>query len=269
MSEGQSIQSARQAAPHVRAAIARAAAATGTDFRYLLAEAALESGFDPAADARTSSAAGLFQFTEGTWLETVDRHGSRHGIYDRASRQGVLALRYDPEPSARMAAELAGENRAGLASVLGREPNDPELYLAHFLGLGGARKFLAQLAVDPSQSAAAILPRAAEANRAIFYDDGSPRSLAQVMDLISTRFAGAMEDAGSPTGAGSWPLSGSPVLAGGRGNSVSAGGIETESAFGSRSMAETLRAAFGGDREGDAAPASIGSAYAKFARLGL
>ncbi|MCX7676587.1 MAG: transglycosylase SLT domain-containing protein, partial [Alteraurantiacibacter sp.] len=57
------------------AAIARAAQATGTDFSYLLAQARIESGLNPAARARTSSASGLFQFIDQTWLATLDRHG--------------------------------------------------------------------------------------------------------------------------------------------------------------------------------------------------
>ena len=50
----------------VRGAIARAAQATGVDFSYLLAQARLESSLDPQANATASSAAGLYQFTEGT-----------------------------------------------------------------------------------------------------------------------------------------------------------------------------------------------------------
>jgi soluble lytic murein transglycosylase-like protein len=64
----------------VRAAIARASAATGVDFDYLLAQAKIESGLQPTARAATSSAGGLYQFTTGTWLETLDRHGAKYGL---------------------------------------------------------------------------------------------------------------------------------------------------------------------------------------------
>ena len=70
-------------------------------------------------------------------------------------------MRYDPDASAMMAAELASDNRADLSGLLGREPDAAELYLAHFLGSGGAREFLTALNTDPSQSAAAVAPKAA------------------------------------------------------------------------------------------------------------
>ena len=99
----------------VRGAIARAAAATGTDFTYLLAQARLESGLDPSARATTSSAAGLYQFTGSTWLAMLDKHGAAYGVpsatENPGSRAQLLALRSDPELSAMMAGELAGDNR--------------------------------------------------------------------------------------------------------------------------------------------------------------
>jgi len=116
----------------VHAAIASAASATGVDFRYLLAQARLESGLDPHARARTSSAAGLYQFTGQTWLNTLARHGADHGLDwagnavgnaagNPALRNQLLALRHDPQLSALMAGDLANDNRAALAASLGRE----------------------------------------------------------------------------------------------------------------------------------------------------
>ena len=188
----------------------RASAATGVDFGYLLGQARLESSLNPNAKAGTSSAAGLYQFTGGTWLTTLDRHGADHGygwagaaiergkVADPAMRSQVMALRYDPDASALMAAELASDNRDVLVGVLGREPDAAELYLAHFLGAGGASKFLTELSADPSQSAAALFPQAAEANRGIFYSpDGAPRSLDEVMGLLRGKMARAMGDENS------------------------------------------------------------------------
>lgn len=190
---------------HVRDAIARAANATGIDFRYLMAQARLESGLDPTAQASNSSAAGLFQFTNSTWLGTLDRHGAEHGlswladrieggqVVDGALRNQILSLRGNPEIASMMAAELASDNRVELTGVLGREPDASELYLAHFLGAQGAKDFLSALAIAPGQSAAALMPRAAAANRPIFYaKDGTARSVAGVMDLLRSRISGAM-----------------------------------------------------------------------------
>ena len=191
--------------PAVRAAIARAAQATGIDFDYLLGQARIESSLDPNARAGTSSAAGLYQFTKGTWLETLDRHGAEHGygwaaaaiengtVRDPAMRGQILAMRFDPAAAALMAGELAGDNRDALAGILGREPDAAELYLAHFLGADGASRFLTALASDPAQSAAALFPQAAEANRGIFFaPGGTPRSLGAVMDLLRGKMASAM-----------------------------------------------------------------------------
>jgi hypothetical protein len=190
----------------VRASIARAAQATGVDFDYLLAQAKLESSLNPAARAPTSSAAGLYQFTNGTWLQTLKRHGASHGmnwagamidggrVTDPAMRAQIMAMRYDADASSLMAAELANDNRADLTALLGREPDAAELYLAHFLGTAGSREFLTALNTNPGQSAASILPKAAAANRSIFYDRaGAPRSVAGVMELLRGRVSAAME----------------------------------------------------------------------------
>ncbi len=106
-------------------------------------------------------------------------------------------MRMDPQLSALMAGELAGDNRTALAQALGREPDDAELYLAHFLGADGATRFLTAQAANPDQSAAALLPTAAGANRPIFFDEsGAARSLGEVMGLVRSRMASAMGSGG-------------------------------------------------------------------------
>lgn len=259
--------------PEVEGAIRRAAAATGTDFSYLLGQARLESSLDPSARAGTSSAAGLFQFTASTWLAMLDRHGERLGIDPSggAARAELLALRFDPQASALMAGELAQENRAALIGVLGREPDPAELYLAHFLGAAGAGKFLSALASDSGQRAASLMPQAAAANRAVFFDpNGAPRSLGQVMDLLRTRMTGAMGDAGPE-----FPFA-TPAERGWGWGSLAAGTLPSERIPGDEgissssrpSMADTLAAAFGGGGEA-AMPGHVRAAYGRFKGLGL
>lgn len=251
-------------APEIRTAIARAASANGVDFDYLMAQARLESGLDPNARADTSSAAGLYQFTQGTWLTTLARHGAEQGLGSAlaGSRSEQLALRFDPQASAQMAAALAAENRQGLRDSLGREPDANELYMAHFLGIGGARQFLAALAGNPAQDAAALLPSAAAANRSVFFDAaGAPRSVGAVMDLVRSRMASAQGFAASapPADYAAAPLpQGGPIAQEFHANAPAA-------AQGA-SMAEVLRGAFGAP---SAAPQAVRNAYGRLAALGL
>ena len=214
--EGRALPAARQIASSsnpVTAAIASAAEQTTVDFNYLLAQAEVESAMDPNARAATSSATGLYQFIDSTWLGTVKKHGHRFGlgalaeqievsasgnawVSNPAQREAILALRNDPQVAAFMAAGLAEDNRAHLMPILGRQPSHAELYLAHFLGAGGAGRFLSELQADPGQNAAALFARPAAANRGIFYSaDGSPRSLAQVMNVIGGKLDRALDRA--------------------------------------------------------------------------
>ena len=292
MSEARSIgATAPQAHPQVEAAIRQAAQATGVDFSYLLGEARLESNLNPNAQAGTSSAAGLYQFTTGTWLSTLDAHGADHGygwagaaieggrVTDPAMRASIMALRFDPQASALMAAELASDNRDQLRGVLGREPDAAELYLAHFLGGDGASKFLTALSSNPGQSAAALFPKAAAANKAIFFSaNGSSRSLGDVMDLVRGKMAVAMGGASgdallppSPVGRGwgwGYDTGVEPPPAEGDGwhrRPLPTG--EGLSAPQRPSMADTLASAFGGSP--DAMPGHVRSAYGKLQAFGL
>jgi len=180
----------------VEAAIRRASSATGVDAEFLLKTARRESAMDPSARARTSSAAGLFQFIEQTWLGTVKTHGAKHGYgqyadlihrgsdgrwrVDGSARNVVLDLRFDPQAASTMAAELTASNAAYLRGRTGREPGAGDLYAAHFLGPAGAAQLMEAMDRRPGSSAASIFPEAASANRSIFYRDGRPATVAEV-----------------------------------------------------------------------------------------
>lgn len=176
--------------PAVQRAISGAASAHGVPADYLDALARRESGYNPAARADTSSATGLFQFTDGTWLDTVRRHGRALGIPDAAARPDadLLRLRTDADLNARAAAVHTRDNAAELQGVLGREPTQGELYAAHFAGPGGARRLLT---ADPEARAADLLPEAARSNRSIFYDGARPRSVAEVLQGFNQSFSGS------------------------------------------------------------------------------
>lgn len=188
----------------VRGAISRAAQRVGVDFSYLLNQAKSESGLNPNAQAQTSSAGGLFQFIDQSWLGAVKLHGAKHGLgwaseaisrrgdgswkVDRSVREQVMALKNDPEASSLMAAEFASDNSDALRSSLGREPRPADLYFAHFLGADGATRFLRAADTRPDMSAAALFPREARSNRTIFYDNGgNARSLSEVYALMAKK----------------------------------------------------------------------------------
>jgi hypothetical protein len=178
----------------VRAAIQRAADATGVNFSLLAETARRESALNPNARAGTSSATGLFQFIDSTWLDMVRRHGAEHGLSaqsaalrqgaDAQTRREILALRSDPELSARMAGELARENAQTLQAQLGRAPSAGELYAAHVMGPAGAARLI-EAAERGAGDAAALFPREAAANRGLFYANGAPRSAQGLLDRLS------------------------------------------------------------------------------------
>ena len=87
-----------------------------------------------------------------------------------------------------MGAEHMQENRSRLEGALGRAASTVDLYLAHFLGAGGAVRFLSRMTAAPEQSASSLFPAAARANRSIFHHaDGSARSLADVHALFARK----------------------------------------------------------------------------------
>lgn len=191
----------------VTGAIRQASQATGTSFSYLLATAQVESGLNPHAGASTSSARGLFQFVEQTWLGTLKQSGTALGyghyadaitrtasghfeVKDPALRSQILKLRNDPAANAVMAGAFTKVNAAYLAQKLGRAPSEGELYIAHFLGAGGAARLISLAAGSPNASAAATFGNAAKANPSIFYNrgTGAARTLAQVRDVLTARY---------------------------------------------------------------------------------
>lgn len=192
------------ASSQVVSAIKGAAGAAGVDFSYLLQQAKVESSFDPNAKAKTSSAAGLFQFIESTWMDMVKRHGPAHGLSEQAAkidangrvndpqmRRDILNLRYNPEIASKMAAEFANDNQGVLKSRWGGEIGSTELYMAHFLGAGSASAFLKARDENPMQDAALLFPSAAKANPNVFYDKttGRAKSLEEVYANFDAKFS--------------------------------------------------------------------------------
>jgi len=202
--------------------IARAANETGVDFDYLMKTAMRESSLKSDVKATTSSASGLFQFIEQTWLSTVQQHGDDYGygefadaietdgrgrqfVSDKAVEAEILALRNDPVAASFMAAALTMDTSAHLESAIGRTPDQGELYMAHFMGPRGAVELISATENNPSQNAVEMFPRAAAANKSIFYNgDGSERSVSAVYANLQSKHNGvdvdmAVASASSPS----------------------------------------------------------------------
>lgn len=199
----------------VEGALRKASQATGVDFDFLVRTAKRESSFNPGAKARTSSAAGLFQFIEQTWLSTVKRHGAKHGmrqvadlisrgadgrwrVTDPDARRAVLNLRFDAQAASLMAGELASDHAAYLRGRTGKEPTAGDLYAAHFLGPAGSAKLIEAMRTSPDRSAASLFPDAASANRSIFYRGGRPATVAEVYANLSRTGGAAPPIASTP-----------------------------------------------------------------------
>ncbi|WP_293678594.1 transglycosylase SLT domain-containing protein [uncultured Phenylobacterium sp.] len=181
----------------VEAAIERASKATGVDFGFLMKTAGRESSYNPRAQASSSSAAGLFQFVEQTWLSTLKQHGSKHGYARYAelitkgsdgryhvagadARRAVMDLRLDPHAASLMAGELTSGHAAYLRGRVGRDPTAGELYAAHFLGPQGSARLIEAMQTRPGVAASTLFPDAARANRSIFYREGRAATVGEV-----------------------------------------------------------------------------------------
>ena len=204
------------ASARVAGAIRDAAHSTGASFEYLLTAARIESNLNPAAQAATSSAKGLYQFIDQTWLATLKHAGpalgygqyadsitlnadGRYEVADPNQRATIMRLRDDPAASATMAGAFTQTNAAQLAATIGRQPTEGELYIAHFLGSDGAAKLINAAASQPAASAAAIFPQAAAANPTIFMNrTGQPCSVSEVYATLTGRFAVARAIAVAP-----------------------------------------------------------------------
>lgn len=154
---------------------------TGVDVNTLATIVAIESGFDPNARPMSngrllSSAAGLFQFIDGTWNDMLRKYGAKYGIAPNTPKT-------DPRANALLGAEFTKENITGLKSRLKKNITTTDVYMAHFLGLGGSKAPGAVdfLNADPNTIGAQVMPAAANANPGVFYDkQGNPRTLGEI-----------------------------------------------------------------------------------------
>ena len=189
-------------------AIKEGAKKTGADFSYLVKTAQQESSLDPKARGAGSSAEGLFQFIEQTWLATLKTAGPKLGlgrfsqaitetrpgffdVQDAKMRGAILALRADPHISSMLAGALTQANGEALTQSLGRKPSDADLYLAHVFGAPSAAMIIRMSETAPDRVASSLLPDAARANPSLFFSKGGKArtmiELRTFIDMIHQR----------------------------------------------------------------------------------
>jgi hypothetical protein len=187
---------------HLVEKIIRASRVTQVDPVLLMAIADKESSFATEVQAQTSSATGLFQFIERTWLGVVRDFGPAYGMQNEAKilqassvppaeRARILDLRRDAYLSAVMAAEMLKRDSLRIQKRIGRPLTGGEVYLVHFLGPDGAERLIDRVANAPTLAAAELLPKPAEANKSIFYasapEGGAKKlSVSEVRDKFET-----------------------------------------------------------------------------------
>jgi hypothetical protein len=111
----------------------------------------------------------------------LQKYGDEYGITKDDIR--------DPKANAIMGALFTRDNKNDLESSLGIKADPTDLYLAHFLGSGGAKKFLKGAMQDNTQLATNLVTSAtANANKSIFFNkDGSPRTAKEVYQLFDKK----------------------------------------------------------------------------------
>ena len=190
--------------PSIVQALQEATRQVHADPFVLLAIAWQESRFDPRARSRHSSARGLLQFTNATWLTVIRDFGPRHGlghmaaaistgqsgaltVRTRALRKSILALRNDPALEVVMAAERLSQQQDVLEAQLGRPADPADLYILHLLGPSGARDFLTELARQPKRSSIDVVGPAAWINTGLFFRDNRPLTVAAAYTNIKSK----------------------------------------------------------------------------------
>lgn len=173
----------------VNGCIYAAASRTGVPYATLMAICAQESRFKAGAGASTSSAKGLFQFTNGTWKQTYNRYGPNGSVVKNA---GVKNDVYDPCSNALMGAYYCKENMAELSRAgLPTGPN--EIYAMHFLGPAGGKKFLRAVKTNPtSPASSSVASNQISANKSVFYTGGRMRTNKEVYNWINSKVGGTV-----------------------------------------------------------------------------
>lgn len=195
-------------APDVIKTIYKASLRTGVDFELLVLKARMESDFGQFNVAAGSSARGLFQYIEPTWLTLMHRYGAEMGyphyaeaikfsrglpyVKNKYLKAEILALRHDQDASTLIKAYQVQEETDVIRGLKrGQRVTAADHYISHMLGLSLARE-LYDLRARNSVFALALLDRAdmreaAKLNRAFFYDGKTPLAAVDVYKNFEQR----------------------------------------------------------------------------------
>lgn len=195
---------AKGAAPTFNAA----AAMVGIPAELMFIIAGIESGYkydiqaQPSVNKKTgerskqSSAYGWFQFLNATWDEVYSKVVAQFGAPpDDAAR----TMRKDPRLQALAGALFIKANYDRLSKALGRPISDTDIYIAHFLGPGGAIKFLK---ADPSALGYQVFKDEYSSNLTIFFvggDKSKPRTIGEIYKLFDDKIAKYRTGGGTPS----------------------------------------------------------------------
>ncbi|PCJ02649.1 MAG: hypothetical protein COB14_01435 [Alphaproteobacteria bacterium] len=144
---------------------------TQTDFELLLITAMIESDLGRVTKSSTSSARGIFQYIEPTWLILIKRYGVRIGKktyadtieintesylpemirHSQFTKKDVLDLRNNTKIASLIKAyQLKDEAKIVAKYKAGQRINATDHYIVHMLGLSQARTFYALLRNESS-----------------------------------------------------------------------------------------------------------------------
>ncbi len=200
--------------PDIIDALHNASQKTNISFELLVMKAMIESDLGRVTQSKTSSARGVFQYIEPTWIVLMKRYGNRIGYSEYAdsikysaehkkhmvqsqtiSRQDVLDLRENP----RIAALIKGYQIQDEVKILaqfknGARVNATDHYIAHMLGLTMARKFYEFQQTESPIILANLKNRyfseAVSLNRSFFYDKtGNGLNAAQAYQAFHKRMS--------------------------------------------------------------------------------
>ena len=172
------------------------ASMTGVDVNLMASIMQSESGLQAHAYAGnsdpTQTAAGLGQFTKDTWFDTLNKYADKYGLQKLKTPNDALRdnRRFDPRINGVLAAELIKDNADWFKQNIGRNPTAGEVYMVHFLGRAGAKKFFT---TPKDRAFASVFPTAAKANKRICFKDKEcrvPRSMDEVFQLMTSKVTG-------------------------------------------------------------------------------